>query len=543
MLNYLEKYNNLSAELRQKVSSNSVMEAIALLEKNYSVSLATVIMRVMVQDLSIADLPKFFVFENSMEASKANKLTQDLKDQVFYDVADYLNIENEKPEVEKNYSQEDESPKGLVETSNFFFSHEDEEEIAKLSKTIETYSEKQKERKKEIEKKIDEVLAIVKISFSSVDMFNRFKHLTETYLRNVRNRIDIQESMMKSVESGGLGVDEMVADKLLSVMEDVKQGKKEKKVNKQEDLVNKEQKANVQKNILKNDFRARDVEYDFSKLLNKKGKKEFVKVVSSEVEKEEELVSSDNSFKDQVFNQDAYNQELEKEEKYKSIFQKLKNLPRKNEQENKQETEEDSGSLVVKAIQTEEERKKQQEKKKEILSPNQNDFILNLQKDNENKNNILVKIENSPKPEIVKKENKIETKITKQVKKVEYEDNPKQKLRIADVEYKKVLVGPVDELAQLTLTEFRRLDKDSLKASYKVEEKFKFLEEDTYTKKLEGIKAWRRSPLNKMYLSVGQESMIQNKSISEIFKGKNTADFLTEKEFYVIMDLNNRIKF
>jgi len=253
MLNYLEKYNNLSAELRQKVSSNSVMEAIALLEKNYSVSLATVIMRVMVQDLSIADLPKFFVFENSMEASKANKLTQDLKDQVFYDVADYLNIENEKPEVEKNYSQEDESPKGLVETSNFFFSHEDEEEIAKLSKTIETYSEKQKERKKEIEKKIDEVLAIVKISFSSVDMFNRFKHLTETYLRNVRNRIDIQESMMKSVESGGLGVDEMVADKLLSVMEDVKQGKKEKKVNKQEDLVNKEQKANVQKNILKND--------------------------------------------------------------------------------------------------------------------------------------------------------------------------------------------------------------------------------------------------------------------------------------------------
>jgi len=278
-------------------------------------------------------------------------------------------------------------------------------------------------------------------------------------------------------------------------------------------------------------------------LLNKKGKKEFVKVVSSEVEKEEELVSSDNSFKDQVFNQDAYNQELEKEEKYKSIFQKLKNLPRKNEQENKQETEEDSGSLVVKAIQTEEERKKQQEKKKEILSPNQNDFILNLQKDNENKNNILVKIENSPKPEIVKKENKIETKITKQVKKVEYEDNPKQKLRIADVEYKKVLVGPVDELAQLTLTEFRRLDKDSLKASYKVEEKFKFLEEDTYTKKLEGIKAWRRSPLNKMYLSVGQESMIQNKSISEIFKGKNTADFLTEKEFYVIMDLNNRIKF
>jgi hypothetical protein len=116
------------------------------------------------------------------------------------------------------------------------------------------------------------------------------------------------------------------------------------------------------------------------------------------------------------------------------------------------------------------------------------------------------------------------------------------KIKMEDVEYKKILTGPIDELQQMNLIDFRRLDDDPAKAVEKIEDKLKFLEEDSYAKRLAGIKAWRISPLNKMYLDVGQESIMQKKSVIKIIQSKKN-NFLTEQEFSAIMDLNKNIKF
>jgi len=92
MLNYLEKFKSLPADLRQRVSSPAVMASLSAIEKKYNVNLATVIMRVMVNDISLVDLPKFFVFENDMDGRQAEKLTEELKRDVFVVVADHLGI-------------------------------------------------------------------------------------------------------------------------------------------------------------------------------------------------------------------------------------------------------------------------------------------------------------------------------------------------------------------------------------------------------------------------------------------------------------------
>ena len=92
MISYLEKYNDLPSNLRDAVSTPEIMQAINEIEEYYSVNLATVIMRVMVKDLSVIDLPKFFVFEYNMEGRAAENLVAELKDRVFVNVADYLGL-------------------------------------------------------------------------------------------------------------------------------------------------------------------------------------------------------------------------------------------------------------------------------------------------------------------------------------------------------------------------------------------------------------------------------------------------------------------
>ena len=53
MITYLEKFNSLPKELRDKISSHEVMTIIGELERKYAISLASVVMRVMIKELNI----------------------------------------------------------------------------------------------------------------------------------------------------------------------------------------------------------------------------------------------------------------------------------------------------------------------------------------------------------------------------------------------------------------------------------------------------------------------------------------------------------
>ena len=102
MLAFLQKFNELPEELKSQVSSDNAMKNIAELEKKYGFSLATVVMRVMVREISIVDLAKFFVFENKLDARQSEKLVEELKEKIFFGVANYLGFSFHRPESEKS---------------------------------------------------------------------------------------------------------------------------------------------------------------------------------------------------------------------------------------------------------------------------------------------------------------------------------------------------------------------------------------------------------------------------------------------------------
>ena len=71
MFDYLKKFNQLPKDLRDKISSPAVMAAINGLEKEYGVTLASVVMKVMAKEIAVADLNGYFFEEENLDAGKA----------------------------------------------------------------------------------------------------------------------------------------------------------------------------------------------------------------------------------------------------------------------------------------------------------------------------------------------------------------------------------------------------------------------------------------------------------------------------------------
>jgi len=117
--------------------------------------------------------------------------------------------------------------------------------------------------------------------------------------------------------------------------------------------------------------------------------------------------------------------------------------------------------------------------------------------------------------------------------------------RVADVKKDYKLVGPVDELAKLTLETFRRLGEDIRQRKDKVLGKINFLSQDSLTKRTAGIRAWQKSPLYKMYVAIGQSSLDHGLDVKKVIEEyqKSGRQIITLEEFEAVSDINRQLRF
>ena len=113
-----------------------------------------------------------------------------------------------------------------------------------------------------------------------------------------------------------------------------------------------------------------------------------------------------------------------------------------------------------------------------------------------------------------------------------------------DVAYKPRLVGPVEELRELTLVDFRRLSPQAKVTADKIYAKIELLAEESYEKKIAGIKAWQESEVNKMYLGLLNESVDRAMPVQKMIEERQGAGrpTLTYEEFKTVMELNRRLR-
>jgi hypothetical protein len=114
-----------------------------------------------------------------------------------------------------------------------------------------------------------------------------------------------------------------------------------------------------------------------------------------------------------------------------------------------------------------------------------------------------------------------------------------------DVKFEKRLIGPIEELGNMTLIDFRRLAADPKAAVNKVKEKIDILEDQGLEKKITGISAWHKNEINRFYRMLGQAGMTEGKTIEGVIKerllsGKPT---LSLDEFQAVMELNRALRY
>ncbi len=175
MFDYLQQFNSLPANLREKVSSPAAMSSLNALEEKYKTGLATILMRLMIKNVAFSQLPKLLVFENGLEPKQAEALSQELLERILFDLKDYLGI-------------------------------------APIS------SENQ------LDKKIEELMQRADITFPSVEMAKRLRQLIFTYLKGIRNKIDARSALTRPYSQGGFGLSDSQADRIIQLSGEIVSG-------------------------------------------------------------------------------------------------------------------------------------------------------------------------------------------------------------------------------------------------------------------------------------------------------------------------------
>lgn len=117
--------------------------------------------------------------------------------------------------------------------------------------------------------------------------------------------------------------------------------------------------------------------------------------------------------------------------------------------------------------------------------------------------------------------------------------------RMDDIKKPTKVMGPIDEIKELSLNDFRRLGENAAARLAKMEEKLDLLQEDSFVKRAEGIAAWRQSAVYKLYLEIGQQSISQNKPVQEVINNRSAQrlSVIDFQEFEAIADFNKSLRF
>lgn len=107
------------------------------------------------------------------------------------------------------------------------------------------------------------------------------------------------------------------------------------------------------------------------------------------------------------------------------------------------------------------------------------------------------------------------------------------------------LMSLAEELETLDIARFRRLAKTPAEAEAKILQKMATLRQESEERWIEGVKRWRKSPLQQAYLALVARAFAEQRPVAEVAEsdkqqGKET---LTPEEVGTLIDLNRQVTF
>lgn len=102
-------------------------------------------------------------------------------------------------------------------------------------------------------------------------------------------------------------------------------------------------------------------------------------------------------------------------------------------------------------------------------------------------------------------------------------------------------MGPVEEMKQFTLVDFRRLSNDPARAVEKFAEKLQGWKEESYLLYMEAREAWFESPLYKEFQDMMISALNEKQSLQEYMREHGQKDQIHLKEFNAMVELSGQL--
>lgn len=432
MFDYLQKYQQIPADVRARLDTPLIKATIQQLEDTYHLSLAVLLIKIMVKEVPISRLSYYLSESNGLSGEQAQKLTAELQAKVLVVVQNYLAKPLNAP-IDINRLAKSNQINSLASTNKPAIAADDFQPV-------------------DLETILNKLVSQQKL-FKQPGKINRWRQLARTFLLGVRNQRAVDDFLSRPFDNGGLGVSVEQANQL---NQDLAQAKE---------------------------------------LLQKSAKQQVT--VTAPARPTDQLIA-------QAVVRDFESDLL-------ASLKKIDQQPRlelKTENELTAPPQADTKLLAI---------PKPPEVKPIPSQPEQPATSLL----HDSTPTIVVPIDQRTA------------------------DNKTGKIRMDDVRFTPKTLTPIDELANLNLKRFRYLGHTPEERAQKIKDKLDLLAEYGYSKRLQGLSAWRQSPLNRLYLQIGQSSIQNCQSAEQILseQAKQDTESLTFNEFVAIMNLNKQIRF
>ena len=513
MFDYLQKFNTLPANLRDSVSSPAAMAVISDLETKYKIDLAATVMKVMVKAIPLADLSIYFVSDFSLNQETAKKLTADLKERLFFPVANYLGY---------NASYSSIVPKTVLAPAH----------LAGVEKVIKDAG----------------------VVFAGVELNSRFRNILTTYIKGIRSRVDARLTLSKDIASGGLGLDYKVIDKIFKAADELSASQTLASGAELALPLNTEPvKTGLDKvRELYEKQEARDIPYDLKTAISSGAiKKPSVPFnLPTPIEASEKLLEKPEEVKPVI---------VKSVEKIETPITPIVNIPVTPVKPVAPvipvipvvpvspviPITATVAATVIKSI--------------DAIKPNA-PLEPKINRPPEKKVGLFAKLFHTKEAPKVVEQKPVVPKVVPVVSQPSIASlrseaaivnkpivkvNPVQ-TPVVNVRTAPKVMGPLEELQYLDIINFRRFGTSPLEATAKVESKIKLLEKDGYDKMVSGVLAWRESIVNSIYLKMGLEALtkgISLKQCADTYQANKTSGYLFWEEIEAIIALNSRLMF
>lgn len=505
MFDYLQKFNSLPKELRDKVSGPEAMRSILDMESKYRVDLAALVMKVMVKSIPIDSLVDYFRNEFSLNDEEAKKLNQELLERVFSLAADHLGIklQSKAPVVAPIIQAPLSAPTPTPVPTPASAPTKDESVVSAIK--------------------------AAGIILPSSDLFERLEKILSTYQKGIRSKIDTRASLSKKVEFGGLNLSDLEIEKLFKALAGKIAIPKSAPFDKN-DEERAASKAKLDRIIMQAESAALPSGekpalggYDLKKSIEAM-KKPILESGESLAKIDLDKVSprkKESKIKELEAPDEIELLPLEEKELLLAAAPIKKEEPVKTPEKVKQPEPVKVAEMPPLDLPVEAKIEKT-EIKSEII-PDESEQVQKFSEPKEEVEQLPVNL-NFKRPEPL---------------------SDSAKPRIQDIKPVPRVMSPVEELQFLDLVNFRRLGANPTEITDKIFAKIKLLERDGYDKMIQGVSAWRKSETNRLYLKIGQEAVMEGISLKEAILNRQKANkpYLNLEEIEAISGLNSRLSF